>query len=686
MIRIFSFCLLIAFFIQNAAAQKIRDSLATLGNALSNGDITALSKLTEYLEDTTSFTEFWAHGSYEITVAQKAGNIINRYSLFLPKEFDWNDSTADLKSFLQKQWSSIKYDTATEKFLITPLSSRTTSYKLYEFNPAEHFNQGLLLDSLGNRGFDALDVKALLAQKNSKVLFRIASIFYTSNGYDHPLFEQLFASLTNVLVSITDQQGNWRWNYERDYDGFSRLQLLIYWANHFGDYRWNSTAGKFLNVKERLEKTPRGIQLLHAMQSETDSVAMNAFITMAQSHPDSIKELPVEDFEEGMNYFLPTFKGRFIQVLSRYHLYCKENKISLILNARTRNWFNQLTREDLLFKERYQLENEIIVKATPDEISALEYWFLVNEQHWDLIYSAGRIVDKFYSFHWKQIAHNENQLRHYLKKAALFDRLGIIGNCNKYLRKFQHIDDLTGRHLPDIISSSKDPDIVQNAKMVLPGMKPGYSPITDKINNANYDTTIADLEKQLPVFLNKPHENYEHPLYDLISIIDYSQIAEFMSLVRQYKAYEEVYDFIERDFGFPVPLDDSNKVQKFLQLHRQLSYKDLCLYYLDELGLHYKKADGSLDYQSIYEILEFDIVDALAGGGGGRREEGVYLVIKLLEFEFHTTLGFPQKLCNSGGIYGCSADERAREWIGYLKEKQLVKPFEMPLSVSNLNN
>jgi len=451
------------------------------------------------------------------------------------------------------------------------------------------------------------------------------------------------------------------------------------------DYKWSAAKRKFINEEEVMAKKPDAIELLTAMHSEDDSTAIKAFVKLTRYDTMSIDEIPVFDFKEDMNDALPLFQEPFLKILSRYYAYSSQNNLSLELQGRTKYWFDQLSKENSPFEGRYQLENEVIKTATPDEISALEYWFLVNEENWELTFSAGRIIDKFYSFHWNQIIHDTSQLKHYLKKAALFERLGIIGNCNKYLKKFQFVDEKATSNLEYLAKTAQDADIVENARTASKGIKIIQESIIARRSDANYDTTINDLHQQYKKFANKPHEEYERPLDELIGFINFGQIGELILLLTKNDKLDEVYDFLERDFGFPVDLDDSGQVNDFLRLYKKLPYKDLCRHYLDQLGLHYKNADGSLDYQAIYEMLEFDVVDALSGGGGGHRETGVYLLIKLLEFKFKTTLGFPRKLCNGGGIYGCSSDDRATEWKKYLVKNKLAKPFTgIPQSISIL--
>ena len=674
-----------------ASAQIITEGFFKLEDSLKKGHKTALYTLANYMHDTTSYVEHYIDGNWETTVGEKSKSVVKKNSLFLPNEFDWEDSTADFSAFLSAHDSSIAFDAVTEKFLITPVTKRVFEYKLYEYNFPDKLSIDSLLKSIEeDTEMDFQDLRNLLRKKDSYALFLLASKSYISDNYVYGslhrnTFEKLFAMLVNLLVSVKNEDDQWIWTYNQDYFGAARLNQLIYWANHYSDYKWDEVEGRFVNQKASVAKKPAEVDLLTAMHSEDDSVAIKAFVKMTHYDTSKVDDAPILDFKDEMNDALPIFQDRFLQVLSRYTAYCSQNKLSLQLRGRTKFWFDQLAKGDLPFKQRYQLENEVIDRARVDEISALEYWFLVSEENWDLTFSAGRIIDKFYSFHWNEIIHDTAQLKHYLKKAALFDRLGIIGNCNKYMKKFQFIDDRARANLSLIGSTAKDRDLANNVTIARKGVKIIYEPITRKIWDANRDTLVTDLSKQYKKFMKKPHEDYENPLHELTALINYSQIAGFISLVRKEKRFDEVYDFLEGDFGIPVDVEDSIQVEEFLVLYKKLSHENLCRHYLHHLGINYKKPDGSLDYQAIYEMLEFDIVDALSGGGGGHRETGVYLLIKLLEFKFKTTLGFPKKLCNGEGIYGCSSDDRAREWINYLLTKKLAKPFTgMPLSISPL--
>lgn len=111
----------------------------------------------------------------------------------------------------------------------------------------------------------------------------------------------------------------------------------------------------------------------------------------------------------------------------------------------------------------------------------------------------------------------------------------------------------------------------------------------------------------------------------------------------------------------------------FLNLYDKLSEFELYSYYLNKAGIDYKNKDNSLNYDKIFDILKYNVVVAFAGGGGSKRDNEVYAIIKILELKHKTTLGYPKKLCNSNGIYGCDSQDRANEWMQFIITKSLLK-------------
>ena len=133
------------------------------------------------------------------------------------------------------------------------------------------------------------------------------------------------------------------------------------------------------------------------------------------------------------------------------------------------------------------------------------------------------------------------------------------------------------------------------------------------------------------------------------------------------------YNFLNRDFGLPIfDLEDAQVHQQLIENHKKLSQKELYRFYLEAFGVDFLNKKGALDYTKIDKILQFDIVTPFAGGGGSNRDYYVYGIIKLLELEWKTRLGFHKKLNENQTFYSFSAKKRATAWRAFLKEKGVV--------------
>ena len=169
----------------------------------------------------------------------------------------------------------------------------------------------------------------------------------------------------------------------------------------------------------------------------------------------------------------------------------------------------------------------------------------------------------------------------------------------------------------------------------------------------------------------------EDAMTKMMSKISYRQIGEALALMEPipFKKYPEgKYSFLERDFGFFAysNFDSLSTRTAFLRDYNQ--YDELGFYknMLDKSEVKYTSTDDALDYDAIFDILKYNVVVEFVGGDANDSNE-VYAVIKVLELTQHTTLGYPKKLCNSNGVYGCDSQERANYWMQYLRDKKLLK-------------
>jgi hypothetical protein len=130
--------------------------------------------------------------------------------------------------------------------------------------------------------------------------------------------------------------------------------------------------------------------------------------------------------------------------------------------------------------------------------------------------------------------------------------------------------------------------------------------------------------------------------------------------------------FLTGDFGVPFFNYDKEEWAQFIDNHANMSKKDFYMFYLKKFGVSFQNENGGLDFQKIYEILRFEAVQPFTGGGAPR-DYFTFGIIKLLEFEFKTQLGFHEKLNENQMFYINNTAKRAVEWRAFLLKKKLVK-------------
>lgn len=168
----------------------------------------------------------------------------------------------------------------------------------------------------------------------------------------------------------------------------------------------------------------------------------------------------------------------------------------------------------------------------------------------------------------------------------------------------------------------------------------------------------------------KDRDNYEFQksIIHLLSKVTYNQLGEVLPALQPISIEPDIlYSFMNRDFGFSFIGDFKHaKVRKeFLKQYNTLDEYQLYYHYLMQAPVDFTQPSGSLDFDKIYTILKYDTTNAFVGGSG-TKDNSVYAIIKLLEFHFQTSLGYPTKLCMSDQMYACSARKRAVSWMSYL--------------------
>lgn len=663
-------------------------SLHQLEARLRRGDQRALFELAPYFDSHKIVVQHLGYHILHVEEASIAQRLVEENCVFTAAEIklDSATSTRQFLSFLQAHRAQLVFSPLATAFLITPLEQRTAQIQFRAISPTrkkelEAHAQALFSQPWARRG----RIDSLVARKDPAALLVIAAeLFKVRDRFDDGFIEKesfadLLQLLTGTEMGAEDQQREISWHPEKDFYSTSQLNLLIYLATAYKQYVWSEKEAVFLNPTHQVASSGTERELFELLTSRVDSTALRAFTQLTTSAPAPVSALSQEYTKASISasYALPTFPYRFLPQLALLTAYCRANRLDYVGSAALRQDIEAL-KSDLPFAKRYQLENKLIRSLSLAESTALEYWTMVNEQSYRLTFSSGRILDVLYSRHWPELLANHAQLDCYLKKSALFDRLGIIGACNNYRLKFSGATPATVAQLNAY--QTQEPDVRQEIAQILARATPsrplGKGPVKWA---GNQDEDVAGLEEQLAALApqGKATIPQQAELVTLLAKISYRQIGTALQFLEPvpFANAQEKYSFMHSDWGFFLLGDFQQEAERdqFKKLYAQLSEYELYRHYLNQAGIDYQNANNKLDNDKLYELIKFDSSQALVGGGGATDNREVYALIKLLEITFKTTLGFPHKFCNSAHMYHCSLTERTHAWMAYLEQSKLLK-------------
>ncbi len=307
---------------------------------------------------------------------------------------------------------------------------------------------------------------------NPRSLYYLATLIYKHraelNEKEGWKYYQLLEKLSGVEVLIQNSSGNKVSLDKNRKDKAALLNFIAYWAQHYKDYEWDVNQSRFINKVEVVEQTKSYERLFRRLNSTNDSVAIEAYVSLTEGDPNSITELANKYRQLLRNYnkSLPTFQYQFLEQLTSLTDYCRRNNIQYIPRKHIQSYLTRIkTVRDK--SERYQLENELLKEIDLKDITALEYWTCLHQQNLEVSFSMGRIIDRFYSDNWNSVAEDQNQLRLYLKKAGLFEKFGIDGVCNAYLKKINREDPEIQKKLTRIAATESDNEISSKIQILL---------------------------------------------------------------------------------------------------------------------------------------------------------------------------------------------------------------------------
>jgi hypothetical protein len=158
-------------------------------------------------------------------------------------------------------------------------------------------------------------------------------------------------------------------------------------------------------------------------------------------------------------------------------------------------------------------------------------------------------------------------------------------------------------------------------------------------------------------------------LLGTISYADLNNIRDFLPCIETDAMGEPLTFKTLRELGLPPIVSTSAN----LDFNFQKPLNEAITEALKLLGIEVlSPAKKGLNYELISEILEQERIIPLTGSGGNYRDWYVFSVIKLLEFEHKTNLGFHPKLNENQTFFNYNSAERAEAWLTWLREHELI--------------
>ncbi|WP_298899784.1 hypothetical protein [uncultured Psychroserpens sp.] len=677
--------ILLIFFSANLFAQNERFDF--LDYQLRKGDFNALIELAEYFDSKTELTEYLGYHIINTNETNLAKRLIRENSMFLDSEIiiDSTTTSAHFKKFLNKNKRNITFSNLANAFLITPFDKRKTDFEIIEITDFKWNNLNAKRKHLLNLDWvKANKIDSLVNSRNPLALLKIASVLLKNRyrfdeHYDNEELVDLIQLLTKSQIAVPNESGDLSYHLDKDFYERSKINLVIFFANNYKKYEWDESFKAFRNDKLNIKEVDKEKTLFEMLSSENDTIAQNAFISLTKLDAQKVSDMSDQyrNARVSNNYILPSFEFRFLKQLVYLTSYCKEKNIDFEGNEILKSQI-ELLKTKLTFNERRQLEDKLIKNLTLNNITAFEYWSLIYEKSWSLTYSAGRILDKFYSQNWKELTNNQEHLETYLLKSRLFDDLGIIGFCNNYLVKFRGSSQQVIESIQNLSSTNQKVQGQLEKALEVAKISLEFKEKEKKTWNGNTSKEIKNFNKSYSEITNKENDSKEQKkeISSLLSQINYGQIGEALLAIENLTIKPSYkYSFMARDFGFSyVGKFEDNKIREtFLENYQKLTEIELYKYYLKQMGVDFTNSSNELDLDKIYEILKYDINTAFVGGGGSTKDNGTYSIIKILELTFKTTLGYPNKLCCSNNMYSCNSRDRAIEWMNYLDVNNHLK-------------
>ena len=312
----------------------------------------------------------------------------------------------------------------------------------------------------------------LVASNHPRALFYISTQLLKAqkNQTVYPAVHYLYLlrKLTNLGVAVPDDEGRLVYQLDVIRERTGLVNFVRYWGNHYEDYEYDDHRLRFVNRYDTSLETENLERLFRLLNSENNVVALQAYERLARADPVEVFQLvnKYKDLLRNTNNRVPSLKDGHLQQTVQLTAYSERNRIDFKAEPVMQSKLDSLLLE-LSPIRRISLENRIISMSTLEDLTAIEYWASINQYDLNAGYSIGRILDYSYTRHWPELIASDAQLRLFLKKAILFERMEGIGISDDYLKKFITLGTAERERLTNLLTSESDKHISRGIKRVL---------------------------------------------------------------------------------------------------------------------------------------------------------------------------------------------------------------------------
>ncbi|MEN0048061.1 MAG: hypothetical protein AAF806_13460 [Bacteroidota bacterium] len=457
-----------------------------------------------------------------------------------------------------------------------------------------------LLDAQNPRALHYLAVKA----------YRIATQKDKTSISQEALYKSIKDLLAVRLLLPNDQK-----RYVEEIDWMDRTAVknfVCYWSTRYTDYEWDRYRDRFINRTISSTLETRYKRHFKQLTSTNDSVAWYSYLELTEGEPSEIIRL-TERYRpvlENHNPSLPPIQYAYLERLAELTAFCRQNNFLYKASDRISPMLAQL-RSNILPKERYEIEQQLLKKVNVNDLTALEYEACLYASNADFSYSLAWVLDHAYTRYWDKIFANDQLLRLYLKKAYLFKRLGSDGICNMYLKKLEIRSEEDRIRIESLLKLEVDNHIMQQVELVLASkenlaiytwqnlMLEDFNvgllsePSTEEIQQIYreiYETTDERLQLKLMFYLS---------LYPKLE-----QVPHLMQLLKLELMEREAVALLQRIYAYDFAERTTNPKTKWLSLWEKdkVNYRDWGTQFIEK-KLTYLKRNETLSMRDINNII-----------------------------------------------------------------------------------